>query len=94
MNNEKMAFEIAKQFVAKENEIFALRELLRRSWGNLQDRPWEPLYDSGFDQLQSHKKYYQRCEQLQSAFRAAKDDGSLIQALHDQLLRRMNVPQD
>jgi hypothetical protein len=91
MTERDMTLEIAKEFIKKENEITSLRELLRRSWGNQQNQPWEPIADSFLNQLLNDQKYHQRCDELESAFPASSDDDSLIRTLHAEILGRMTV---
>jgi transcriptional regulator of heat shock response len=89
MNNEDLAFEIAKRFLEIEAEISAFREVLRRYW-KYPESPWESLVDKGKEQILA-REAAQNYPQLQSVFAAASDDAHLIQTLHDQLLRRVTV---
>jgi hypothetical protein len=91
MTERDMTLEIAKEFIKKENEITSLRELLRRSWGNRLDQPWEPIVDGFLNQLLTDQKYRQRCDELESAFPASSDGDSLIRTLHNEILGRMTV---
>ena len=90
MTSSEQAIEIAEEIVRMQAEAEALRIILKRSW-NDPDTPWEKYVSLGTDQILALETTRQRCAQLRSAFDSAKDDGSLIRALHDEILGRAKV---
>ena len=91
MTERDMTLEIAQEFIKMESEITSLRELLRRSWGNRQDQPWEPIAEGFLNQLLTDQKYRQRCDELETAFPVSSDDDFLIRTLHAEILRRTKI---
>ncbi len=73
------------------NEITSIREVLGRYWTHGELAPWESFVQKGLKQLQAHETYHQRYTELQRAFDAGNDDGSLIRTLHQEALQRMMV---
>lgn len=89
MEDKKLALEIAKRFIGLENEVRALRTVLRRSW--TQETPFEDFVQKGISQLQVHETTHQKYDRLESAFLAHSEDGTLMQTLRDELLHVVKI---
>jgi hypothetical protein len=90
MAENQKALEIANRFIEMEYEIQACRVVLSRFWR--ESEPWEGFVQKGMGQLRDRETKERGMHYLELFFREAKDDGDLLQMLHQETLGRPDVP--
>ena len=91
MDEKEMVMEIADRLMLLESEVDALKTVIEGR-PNASSRPQldRKLFDLT-SQIQNSQKYQQRAAEVRRVIETRTDPATLIQALHDEVLRRAEV---